>query len=429
MKIFHIVSVIRPDPFKIAPGSQRLAVGAPHHGTHPQVEADLGTGPICLALAAQLGARAVVASDLRRIVDVNKSPLGLDKAVRLYAIRYQNELFCELPRLVIEIHGHISGKYDIEISTGFDLDPAIPADGAYLEKLHRLREALPGAVASRAGLQPTVGIYPLNPDVHNAATSTFTFQKIRRARNLAGLEWFGLHIELSAAFRTSKQSRSPAFVESLGATLATAISETFGSNDLPQTFIPTRAEPGIGIHDSGEGVLLKIQPVPQEYALQPVVLLNPGDLERLGVLDSDRLILSNGDESIQAAAMTSQAVRSGQAGLPERLRSQINLKLHQLARVSAAAPPVPGAANHSVPYLALGAIRPQGRSQVWIAPGEIDRLRLGTADVLQLKGLPVTLQSDPSLPCRVMAVSKDVAEKLVCTIGEVLPVVQSNGKF
>ncbi len=98
-----------PDPFQIIDGHAPVVVGAPHHGTHPGMDADLATGPIALALAAKLNARTVVVSNLRRTVDVNKNPLRLGKAVRHYAIRYQNELFQAQPRLVIELHGHTSG--------------------------------------------------------------------------------------------------------------------------------------------------------------------------------------------------------------------------------------------------------------------------------------------------------------------------------
>ena len=127
------MSIFGPvDPFSIIQGSQPIVVAAPHHGTRPNVDADLVTGPIALALASRLNARVVIVNDLRRTVDVNKNPLGLQKNVRHYALRYQNEVFCDLPPLVIEVHGHVSGRYPIELCSGFDLDSDLPGDILFL---------------------------------------------------------------------------------------------------------------------------------------------------------------------------------------------------------------------------------------------------------------------------------------------------------
>jgi hypothetical protein len=71
--------------------------------------------------------RAVVVSNLRRTVDANKNPLRLGQTMHHYAMRYQNELFQARPCLVIEVHGRVSGQYDVELTTGFDLDPDAPA--------------------------------------------------------------------------------------------------------------------------------------------------------------------------------------------------------------------------------------------------------------------------------------------------------------
>ena len=83
----------RTDHFQIIPGVTPIVIGAPHHGTRPNVDADIGAGPIALALAARLNSRAVIVSDLCRTVDVNKNPANLGSRVRHHAIRYQNEMF------------------------------------------------------------------------------------------------------------------------------------------------------------------------------------------------------------------------------------------------------------------------------------------------------------------------------------------------
>ena len=230
------------DHFQIIPGSQPIALGAPHHGARPNVAADRGAGPIALALAQRLGARAVVVSDLRRTVDVNKNPLQLSRLVRSHALRYQNEMFRQRPSLIIEIHGHVSGQYDVEITTGFDLDPRSAADAPYLERLSRLKQQLPAALAGRLGQRPSVGVYPLDRDVEKTATNTFTFQKIRRARRLAGLKWYGLHIELNAAMRVGPQAEKPAAINALADVFAAAILDAFAplpneGDRLPQSTV------------------------------------------------------------------------------------------------------------------------------------------------------------------------------------------------
>ena len=57
MNLFRLPGLARPDPFQISTGSARVVVGAPHHGTRPEVDADLGSGPVALALADRLAGR------------------------------------------------------------------------------------------------------------------------------------------------------------------------------------------------------------------------------------------------------------------------------------------------------------------------------------------------------------------------------------
>ena len=426
MNLFRLPGLARPDPFQISTGSARVVVGAPHHGTRPEVDADLGSGPVALALADRLAGRVVVVSNLRRTVDVNKDPRGLDPGVRGHAVRYQNELFQGLPGLVIEIHGHVSGQYTIEVTTGFDLDPSVAADAAYLEKLRLFKGALPGAVAAKTGMTPTVGIFPLDADVRKAATGTFTFQKIRRARNLAGLEWFGLHIELHAALRTSKAAKAPAYIDALGTALAQAVRQSFGEVDRATALIPARSDQGAGVCETaGEGVDLTVAQVPEKYILQPVVLLNAADLEALGVLEGDRLVLCNGGESVAARAAALQTVRAGQAGVPERLRRQVGLEVRQKVRVARASAAVSEGPARAAPYLALGEIRAGGAA--WMAPADLERLGLTPGSMARFNGVPASVQSDPALPGRVLALGSETAGRLGCTIGEVLAVEPFKG--
>ncbi len=416
------------DPFQIVPGVAPISVGAPHHGTRPHVDADLGTGPIALALASRLAGRAVVVSDMRRMVDANKSPLRFGKTVRSVAVRYQNELFWGMPRLVIEIHGHVSGKYDVEISTGFSLDSTAKGDASYLERLQLLKETLPGAIASRIGIRPSVGIYPLDQDVRKTATDTFTFQKIRRARNLAGLDWHGLHIELCASLRTSKAAQSPAYIASLARVLALAISAAFVNPISAAGLIPTHTDFDEIQPDRICGRPFKALPAPDKYNSQEVVLLHPGDLESIGALDGDALILYSGKDSIRVIAISSLTVRSKHVALPARLSGQISLQKHQMVMINRPQASLPGGVKPSA-FFAAGEIHPGRDPQLWLSPAEASRLGLFAGDNLRIQGQPGRLQYDPALPVRVSAISSSLADRLTITIGEVVEIEKAGGKL
>ncbi len=416
------------DPFQVVPGVAPISVGAPHHGTRPHVDADLGTGPIALALASQLTGRAVVVSDMRRVVDANKSPLRFGKTARSVAVRYQNELFWGMPCLVIEIHGHVSGKYDVEISTGFSLDSTAEGDASYLKRLQILKESLPGAIASRIGIRPSVGIYPLDQDVCKTATDTFTFQKIRRARNLAGLDWFGLHIELCAGLRTSKAAQSPAYIASLAKALALAISAAFGNPISAVGLIPTHSDFDQIKRDRTCCRPFKAMPAPDKYNSQEVILLHPGDLESMGALDGDALILNNGDDSIRVIAISSLTVRSNHIALPARLRGQISLQKHQMVMISRPKATLPDMVKPSA-FFAAGEIHPGRDPQLWLSPAEASQLGLFAGDRLRVQGQPISLQHDPALPVRVSAISSSLADRLTITIGEVVEIEKAGGKL
>jgi hypothetical protein len=310
------------------------------------------------------------------------------------------------------------------VTTGFDLDIAAPGDNSFLEKLCRLKETLPGAVAGRVGMRPSVGVYPLDQAVRKAATDTFTFQKIRRARHLAGLDWYGLHIELHAELRTSKAARSPGYAEALGAALAAAIRTAFGEEYPVQPQIPTREDTAC---DAGNGLAFKIVPVSDKFDQQLLILLHPADLQALGALDGDRLILCNGGESIQVVAAASQTVRNRHAALPDRLRRQIGLEPRQQVWISRPAAARPSAvASHPAMYMVVSAIHAGHTNQVWLSPGEIERLGLTDSSVLNIMDQPASLQPDPTLPPRALAISSALAQTFTCTIGEVVGI--SNGQ-
>jgi hypothetical protein len=297
------------DHFQIVEGELPIVVGAPHHGTRPNVDADRGTGPIALALAQRLNARAVIVSDLRRTADVNKDPTRLAFTVRAHALRYQNEMFRAMPPLVIEVHGHVSGQYAIELTTGFDLDPTAPSDMRFLQKLMQLKQTLPRLLSGKIGQSPTLGIYPLDRDVLKTATDTFTFQKIRRARNLTGAEWYGLHIELSAALRTSQQAQSAAFIAALADAFATAVQSVFDPLPAPDATIPAHVDQPDGVTALLAPRSLRVTRAPTQYVNANVVVVHPIDLETLGALDGDAVVLRHGYEELRSTITPSLTIR------------------------------------------------------------------------------------------------------------------------
>ncbi len=420
------------DPFEIVPGrdpSGAVAVGAPHHGTQPNTDADLGTGPIALALADRLDARAVVVRDLRSTVDVNKNPLGHPLDVRRHAIRYQDELFRGAPRLVIEIHGHISGRYAVEISTGFDLSPQLNGDARYLEKLRILKQSLTAALGSRIANQPSVGLYPLDRNVTKIATHTYTFQKVRRARNLGGLECYGLHIELNAELRNNQPSRNPVFIDTLVRGLSTSIQAAFdplppAGRCLPEEAVD--ASPPLAVVAK---TTLNVARIPAQYVDSSLVLVHPEALAALGGRPGDIVSLCNAGEQLRTTIQTSPSISAGQAALPARLRRLIGLSLGGPVTVELLALGVGMDPLDDSQHVVLCEIRPGDEPLVWLAPSRLEKLQPAprATGSLLVAGQPslealggVQAAPDPALPDCLAAASRTLIDKLVLTLGEVI---------
>ncbi|APC08431.1 hypothetical protein [Neomoorella thermoacetica] len=182
----------------------RIIVAAPHDGDDADGLSDGNSGLIAARLAERLGASLVLARNLRRLVDVNKDPENVaDPRLAAWCRRYQERIFRPLPLLVLEIHGHVSGHFDLEISTGYR-----GIDAAYRERLELyrrdLRQAidhywLPGGPLGEIK-KPTLGVFPLDADVKLKATRTYTFQLLRALR-LLGHPCYGLHVEIHRYLR------------------------------------------------------------------------------------------------------------------------------------------------------------------------------------------------------------------------------------
>lgn len=177
----------------------QIVVAAPHHGI---VEgSDCYTKEVAELLAARLNATLLVAENIRPLVDLNKQPESAAiPALRHLCCSYQEYALAPQVELFLEIHSHISGHYDLELSCGFTFDRFSPFDAEFEQKLASLRRRLHREIMHNWSRDlplpaPTLGVYPFDRDVYMKATKTHLFQKIRELQK-KGRKIFGLHIEI-----------------------------------------------------------------------------------------------------------------------------------------------------------------------------------------------------------------------------------------
>lgn len=217
------------------PGKRReILVAAPHHG---YIEGcDYYTKEFAMLLASRLDAGLLVAEDLRPQVDLNKKPeLASSPDLKNLCHIYQEHALSAPVELFLEIHGHIHGCYDLEISCGFKLDPFHPLDKEFGESLAALRTSLDQEMATKWTddlPRPSIGVFPFDRDVVLKATRTYLFQKIRELQ-LRGRRIFGVHIEVFRNYRANNPD-SPAFAcqAALVNALAQSIIKSFQSAQL-----------------------------------------------------------------------------------------------------------------------------------------------------------------------------------------------------
>jgi hypothetical protein len=212
------------------PGQRKeILIAAPHHGYTRGC--DYYTREAAALLAAQLNASLLFAEGLRPLVDLNKDPeLASTPYLKQLCQIYQKQAFSEQVELFLEIHGHVNGYYDLEISCGFEFDPLFPLDKEFAEKLAVFHSSLVQEISSEWQGElppPSIGVFPFNQKVVMKATRTYLFQKIRELQ-LQGRRIFGIHIEIYSSYRTNDR-HSPAFAcqEALTAALAHSLQKAF----------------------------------------------------------------------------------------------------------------------------------------------------------------------------------------------------------
>jgi len=207
----------REEVFYIPGKKRELLIAAPHHGYIPG--SDYYTKEFAALLASKLDGSLLYAENLRPLVDLNKNPqLASTPQLKELCHIYQKYALSEQVDLFLEIHGHVNGHYDVELSCGFEFDPSFQFDSEFKDKMASLQRTLNQEIEDnwKEGLPlspPSIGVFPFDQDVVMKATQTYLFQKIRELQ-LQGRRIFGIHIEIYKAFRTESPD-SPAYTSQL----------------------------------------------------------------------------------------------------------------------------------------------------------------------------------------------------------------------
>lgn len=320
-----------------------IVIGAPHEA-HPDSPLagghDVDTGPVALKLAEILGAKCVIFSEFRAFVDVNKNPYmnqsELNQTGQLVAKRmklfYQSQLFSGFPLVIIEIHGHVTGNYDVEISSGSELDKQFPLDIVQLKALEKLKNSLARHLND---LDISHGIYPLDSDIHFKASKTYTFQRIDWLRQL-GIPIFGLHIELHKKLRRriegileTKEHRR--FIDVLLGALRLYINDIKKHSKRayePQKTLVHVFDDSLVKIDFQVALPHTVQMAPRELIGRDVALLNVKDMQELGIKQGDVIFISKFRDGSQAIKVecTPGDRHHGTISIPKQLREQLQIE-------------------------------------------------------------------------------------------------------
>lgn len=337
-----------------SPSAGGIVVAAPHHaprGTPLSAGHDVDTGPVAERLAGRLKGKFVVASELRSFVDVNKSPSEMEQAElghhpgraafrhadMLLKLYYQSQVSVNNPMIVVEIHGHVGGNLDIEVSSGFPLRKDVRQDKALIIALQAFRDTLTSGLEGCdvfARHQPSVGVYPLDLDVKFTARGTHTFQKIEKLREL-GVNAAGLHIEIHERLRPSPTDEGALNVlDGMITCLAQAIKQFAIKAGKPANFEFKDYLFEDFMFERGEAVLLRqkpfvLQQIPRDMVGQDVAVLSGRDLARLGLQDRQKIVLSKSPEFLQSLELqvtTADPVEPDGVGIAKKFRDQLLAK-------------------------------------------------------------------------------------------------------
>ncbi len=433
-----------------SPSGGGIVIAAPHEAPSktPLSEGhDVNTGIVAKYVAQKLQAKYVVASELRTFVDINKAPQeagGADadaspghkafcEADRLLKQYYQSQLFTGTPGSIIEIHGHVSGHHDIEVSTGFPLKKTVAQDAALIAGLQAFRKTLEKSLSRLplfSAAPPSVGIYPLDEGVRFTARGTHTFNKIEKMREL-GVDISGLHIELSKRLRVSAAGDT-AVCQRIGDCLATAIQAFVAGIERPAAFDPKMHLFEDFAVERGNVLLLseeqfELQQIPRELVGESVAVFCKKDLRTLSLEEGDRVVVSVQPEftgSITLEVAQADMIQRGHLGLAKKFRDQLGLSRGGEVFVGKSV-------QTDLKGLVLAVVADVGDElagkEVVAGPALIAKLRLeGDLSAFSLHALPdkeleVTIHEREGIPYDLAVyVSRRVAQKLDVTAGDLV---------
>jgi len=437
-----------------------LVIAAPHHGASgtPLSDGhDVNTGPIAERLAERLGAKSVVVSELRTFIDINKDPLEMEQAElgnhlgreafreadRRLKLYYQSQLFADNPLVVVEIHGHVRGNYDIEVATGFALDSKVPQDAPLIKALGTFKEVLAQSMAESRVLAkrpPSVGAYPLDSEVRFSATGTHTFNKIERLREL-GVNAAGLHIELHQRLRPAPDEGRK-IRDAVVDCLEPAIRE-FGAGVKRPTdfefkthlFEDFSFDRGVTRPASGDSFV--VQPIPREMIGKGVALFRSDDVAELALAEGAGITLSRNpdfENGVRLRVAVGDTARSGRVGIGKKERDRIGVDTGDRVFVGRAA-------STGVTGLVLGYVADvdagSSRKRVTVSDTAARELAERMTDGKQItigtatgRELGVEVATRAELPHeRAVRVSGKVARELAVTYGDLVCFVgESSGE-
>jgi hypothetical protein len=329
-----------------------IVVAAPHHargGTPLSDGHDVNTGYLAELLAEKLNAKCIVVDELRTFVDINKNQIApaqladgdhpgrkafkeVDKRLKLF---YQSQVFADNPNCIIEIHGHRTGVFDYEVSTGFKLDKKVKQDRSLIAALGGFKTVLINKLKASNllnGDAMQIGVYPLDPQVKFVASGTQTFNKIEKLREM-GLNIAGLHIEILERYRPNPNN-------DVNRKLYDAMAECI--KDAVINFIHALGKPvefefkdylfngfffGSKKLERLTGSAYQVQQVPRELLGKNLAVFSIKELRQLGLEDGDRIVLSRRpdlSDVVEFEITSSRAIRNGYVGIAKKYRDLLN---------------------------------------------------------------------------------------------------------
>jgi hypothetical protein len=412
----------RLSQIRVQPGNAGVVVAVPHGAD----DDELGATTLAVALGRALNARTVVARDVHG-VDVARDPAGQPPGERYVCLHYQNEVFAGDPALVLECYAEGGGQYDFELSPGFDLTPTLRSDARFLERLHNLREALSAAWAADLPVAPAVGVRGIDAEVTLGADA-YALSKLRHQRSVLGLERFGLRLALTPrpALRGALAAADwrARWAKAVAGALRGVFAAELGVQE-PSAPAPLRGRQALTPLMVGYTLVVGN---PHGGLPPGVVGLHASDVDRLGLMFGDSVMLQHEGREIALPFVPWPLTSPGEVSLPSGVRQQLHL--NSGAPVTVGLPHVTGTtarltskqrivvvqvvAAEKRPRLALG---PEGFKRLGLIAGQKVRLS-GHGDLPPVE-VEAVRESGEGLSEFSARLGGSLAEKLLLSSGDV----------